>query len=201
MISKTKVVPHIVDREDVSFHLGEVVEHLATKYKLSRSMRQFFFVRLRFTTDTDAARALGMKAVTIKRWRNPSHSKDYVADFKGAYDEFFKTFEKSVEEDMRALLGKAKGRVDELLDAKKTIQTETGVLEVPDYDARFKGLQALFNWLGRWGSRQRVEINPLHVSVTEQFQKMLEARAEQLKLGAGEIIEGEVVESGENPPS
>lgn len=193
-VSKNLVRPNYVDREDVSFHLGEVVDELTKKYRLSRTQRQFLFVRIRFPTDTEAARACGLSPITIKNWKKPPNEHN-LGDFGPAYQEFFRRFEVSVEEDMKSLLGKAKRRTEELLDATKTVQSEDGPVTTPDYEARFKGIQALYHWLGRWGRQPSVEVNPVHLSISEEFAKRLQAKAdrEQRLLEDSRVIEGEVV--------
>ena len=179
------------DRESYSFHLGELVDDLTYKYGLTQSMRVFFFHRLRYSTDSDAARAASISLETLKSWKRDERRNLGRAKFMSAYNEFFARYVESIEKDMEALAGKAIRATDELLEAKTLTVTKDGVIESPDYESRYKGIQALAHWLGRWGTGTKIEIGAGASVVEEGFRQLMEKKLRELPSG---IIEGEAKE-------
>lgn len=188
MSKKKKVGP---DRESYSFHLGELIDDLTVKYGLTQAMRQFYFHRLRYATDHDAARAASISLETLKSWKRDEKRGIGRAKFLSAYNEYFNRYLESIERDMEALAGKAIRSTEELLDATELIVTQDGVIEKPDYDSRYKGIQALAHWMGRWGSGTKIELNANASSFEDGFRQLMAKKLNELPPGT---IEGEAKE-------
>ena len=184
------------DTHGAPHNILEIVNELAEKYKLTRDQRTFLLLRLRHSSDLSCIRSMGGNTRMVETWKSKSKNNMVVHQFHLAYDEFFKRFEALVEADMGDLMGKALNRVEELLDAEKTLVTDDGIIRLPDYETRFKGLQALFHYLGRWGKTPNVEVNPVHVTISEQFSQLLELKKNQKALNGS--VDGEFREVKDN---
>ena len=193
---------HPIEREDVSFHLGELVGDLVSKYRLTRAMEQFLLWRLRFASDAVCARELGISPYTVKQWKNPRKlARNYVGtppDFITAYNELWDHNKEIAEKSMGGLLMQTVQVADELQHATKkmVIPQEDGkeplIIETPDYENRFRGAQLVSNWAGEWGAKVKVEVNNRYELVSDEFRALLEAKKAQLQVVEGEfkVLEG-----------
>src|SRR3990167_7363336 len=150
---------NITEREDFEFHIGELIEKLTAKYQLSRNQQNFLMWRMRYSTDADTARAIGLSPDTARNWKKPVGQRGWYGtrnDFKGAYDELMVHYREINERTMAALAPTAIEVTKQLLHAtKKTpYKNEEGEIEfaeIPDYENRFRGVQVVSNWMGEWG--------------------------------------------------
>lgn len=181
----------------IDFPLLAIVDELAEKYNLTKNMVNFLAVRLNFSTDTDAARAVGLAARTPHGWRF-SNDRRYGREvgFNKAYEELMSRAKEASQKKINSLAWKTVSRIEEQLDAtrkvRRTVQTDDGpveeIEEEPDYNARFQGIQGASRWLGEWGTEPRVVQNTQYVTVMDQFGKLMSRITEE------KIVEGEFEE-------
>lgn len=191
---------------NISHPIQKIVEELTEKYGLSDNQSWFLAIRARYNSDLATCRATGISPETVAGWKMKAKYDPKLPKFDLAMKELFQRICEVVQSEMEGLTAKAVLRVEELLDAEKPIMDKEGniVAMLPDYDSRFKGLQALFHWLGKWGGPSKIDVNPTYVSISTEFAKLIEAKTKDLnmldepKQQAVEIIdeEGNEVEYG-----
>lgn len=187
----------MVGRETVGHRIAAFVDGLTEKYGLTLAQRMFLMMRWRFRTDAECARTLGFKARTVERWKEKQSYNDgrRISDFSTAYEEFFRGFDGIIQGEIEGLLGKVVGRVDEMLDAEKKWIGAGGVEQsAPDHETRFKGIQAVLHYLGRWGARNPVEVTMNTVNASEEFAKLLQ----QKRIERARTVEGDFKVTDDN---
>lgn len=192
-------IVNITEREDVEFHVGTLIDELAEKYNLTRAQQNFLLWRLRFQTDSACARSIGMSPNTIKRWK---HDKQHEAEgrdlgFLPAYEALLARYREVAEASMASLGPRAVEVTAQLLRATKKQVVSTGegvepkIIETPDYENRFRGVQIVSNWLGEWGQKPVAPQNTNYFVVMEKFQELLAEKQRQLALTAGTVVDSE----------
>lgn len=199
---RDRVAPlaNVTEREDFEFHIGALVDTLARKYELTRFMQNFLMWRLRYATDADTARAIGISPQTIRVWKRDhtiSTRWGRHPNFRGAYMELMEHYREVNEKTMAALAPTAIEVTKQLLNAtKKTpYKNEEGEIEfaeVPDYENRFRGVQVVSNWMGEWGQKPQAPVANTYNIITAGFQELLELKKQQM-LKEGMIIDGESI--------
>lgn len=192
--TKTDTKALEVRQETVGHRIAALVTGLGDRYSLTLPQKAFLMVRWRYKTDAEAARALNLSAKTVYRWQQDIVYADgrKASAFPEAYREFFRGFDAVIQGEIEGLLGKVVGRIDEMLDAEKVWVGQGGVeVRAPDHEARFKGIQAVLHYLGKWGARNPTEINNVYVNPSEDFAALLKQkqkdRAKTLE-GAYEVV-------------
>lgn len=177
-------------REAVGHKIAAFVDQLTSKYSLSLAQRMFLMLRWRFKTDAECSRAMGIKGKTISNWKKGSAYSDGrpLSEFSAAYDEFFTGFDGIIQGEMEGLMGKAVMRIEEMLDAEKSWIGNGGQMFVaPDHEARFKAVQAIFHFLGKWGGQREAAQIGIQLDISSEFAKLLKKKAEQKVLEAPSI--------------
>jgi hypothetical protein len=180
----------LVGREDVAYPLAKVVTGLVAKYKLTQAMEHFLLWRLRYTTDSSCAQALGLNLNTVKRWKADSGSEwrsgVYRPDFKAAYEELMAANRTIAQDVMSQLMVRTTEVAGELLNATKEIMYkdpksgEMVVKEAPDYENRYKGGVMVSNWAGEWGAKAPTVQNNTYNVMMDDFQALIEEKRRRL---------------------
>lgn len=186
-----------MDLADVSFPIGEIIDELTAKYRLTEAMQRFLMWRLKFGTDAKCARSVGLSPNTINRWKLATWTgyRGTPPDFKSAYQELMRRNRELAEKSMAMLGIRTVEVASELLNAtKKTvIPKEDGpaeIIETPDYENRYRGAQVVSNWMGEWGSKAPVQASPVYIAIMDNFQELLEAKRRAFE------AEGKVIDVG-----
>lgn len=177
--------------KDIVFPLADILGELVEKYALSSAQERFLSIRLQFTSDQEASRSCGLSSTTVMQWKGnpPRYIKKLgrYNQFPQAYNELMLKSRAIAEGLMDSMASKVVKRVDELLDATKKIQVGEELMEVPDYESRFKGIQAASHWMDKWSGGQKVEIKNQYVNMQEEFSRLM-----QRKLKEAQIVDAEV---------
>ena len=177
------IVDEIAVRDGTAFPILDIVDDLAVRYRLTAAMQRFLMWRLKFPTDSACARAVGLSKNTVPQWRRNNFTayKGTPPDFTGAYRELMQRNRELAERSMATLGMRTVEVASELLNAtKKTYVPREGkepdVIESPDYENRYRGAQVVSNWMGEWGSKAPVQVNPVYIAIMDEFRGLIEAK-------------------------
>lgn len=180
-------------KSEFSFPIAEILAELREKYALSAAQERFLSIRLLHRTDAETARVIGMTPTTVEKWKwnTPKFRKKVgkYNNFGAAYRELMIRSRDVAEKLMDDLASKVVKRVEELLDAEKLITVGDEVVRVPDFDSRFKGIQAASHWMDKWSSGGKVEVKNQYLEIQGDFKKLIQKQLEALETNT---IEGEV---------
>ena len=186
----------VIEREDVNFALGALIDRFCVEYHITKAQQSFLLWRLKYFTDAACARAIGISPETVMRWKKGNPKPPFVH----AYNELFSATKLIAEKSMAHLGPMTVDVAAELLTATKKIPLarEEGkppeMIEVPDYENRFKGASLVTDWLGERGAKGAQIQNPVYITIMNDFQELMKAKNKAL------VIEGEghvVTEEGE----
>ena len=196
MIEKT-VVERAVANGEAEFSITELIDELTAKHRLTKSMVLFLLWRLKFASDAACARAVGISANTVHRWKSCDYT-GYVRetpDFNGAYAELYHRVREVSEKAMAALMPRTVDVAKELLNATKKNVLSRGdgkapdIIDVPDYENRYRGARVVTDWMIQ---KVAVQPNQTYIAIMSDFQQLLALKQRKL-LEEGRVVDTDAV--------
>ena len=173
-----------------SVPLAGLVKELGEKYSLKDSQMSFMLWRFKFKNDAECARFVGLSEYTVAMWQRPkdlrfARADGSYPDFKSAYEEYCQRIPEVASIGMSQLGLKVVNVTEDLLDAtKKNINDKGETLsEVPDWQARAKGVEIVSRWMGKgWNEGSDHGADPRFLQVMDRFNEHLAKLAGQKAL-------------------